>query len=72
MSLTDVTPAEIAPADLADDAVALVRRWLAESRSEPVDAAATRLAGGTPPSEPTMIDAPSTKASRAPGFEAAS
>ena len=30
MSLTDVTPAEIAPADLADDAVALVRRWLAE------------------------------------------
>lgn len=45
MSLTDVTPAEIAPADLADDAVALVRRWLAESRSEPVDAAATRLAG---------------------------
>ncbi|MGC0369792.1 bifunctional proline dehydrogenase/L-glutamate gamma-semialdehyde dehydrogenase [Microbacterium sp. SLBN-111] len=45
MSLTDVTRSEVAPADLADDAVALVRRWLAESRNEPVDAAATRLAG---------------------------
>jgi RHH-type proline utilization regulon transcriptional repressor/proline dehydrogenase/delta 1-pyrroline-5-carboxylate dehydrogenase len=45
MSLTDVVPTDVAPADLADDAVALVRRWLVESRSEPVDAAATRLAG---------------------------
>jgi RHH-type proline utilization regulon transcriptional repressor/proline dehydrogenase/delta 1-pyrroline-5-carboxylate dehydrogenase len=45
MSLTDVTRSEVAPADLADEAVALVRRWLAESRDEPVDAAATRLAG---------------------------
>ncbi|GAA5146834.1 bifunctional proline dehydrogenase/L-glutamate gamma-semialdehyde dehydrogenase [Microbacterium pseudoresistens] len=30
---------------LADDAVALVQRWLAESRDVPVDAAAERLAG---------------------------
>ncbi|RWR16304.1 aldehyde dehydrogenase family protein [Microbacterium enclense] len=45
MSLTDIAPAEVVPADLADDAIALVRRWLDESRSEPVDAAATRLAG---------------------------
>lgn len=30
---------------LADDAVALVRRWLVESREVPVDAAAQRLAG---------------------------
>lgn len=32
-------------ADLADDAVALVQRWLVESREVPVDAAARRLAG---------------------------
>ncbi|WP_309128201.1 bifunctional proline dehydrogenase/L-glutamate gamma-semialdehyde dehydrogenase [Microbacterium sp.] len=32
-------------AALADDAVALVRRWLAESRDIPVDVAAQRLAG---------------------------
>ncbi|MDR6867143.1 RHH-type proline utilization regulon transcriptional repressor/proline dehydrogenase/delta 1-pyrroline-5-carboxylate dehydrogenase [Microbacterium resistens] len=32
-------------AALADDAVALVRRWLVESREVPVDAAAQRLAG---------------------------
>ncbi|MFC9984902.1 hypothetical protein, partial [Microbacterium keratanolyticum] len=31
--------------DLADDAVALVRQWLVESRKVPVDAAAERLAG---------------------------
>ncbi|MDT0158194.1 bifunctional proline dehydrogenase/L-glutamate gamma-semialdehyde dehydrogenase [Microbacterium sp. ARD32] len=30
---------------LADDAVALVRKWLVESREVPVDAAGTRLAG---------------------------
>ncbi|MGO2110915.1 MAG: proline dehydrogenase family protein, partial [Pseudoclavibacter sp.] len=30
---------------LADEAIALVRTWLDESRSEPVDAAARRLAG---------------------------
>ncbi|WP_309065601.1 bifunctional proline dehydrogenase/L-glutamate gamma-semialdehyde dehydrogenase [Microbacterium sp.] len=46
--MTDIAPlstpsAELA--DLADDAVALVRRWLAESRDVPVDAAAQRLAG---------------------------
>lgn len=45
MSLTDVAPAAVAPADLAEEAIALVRRWLSESRAEPVDAAATRLAG---------------------------
>ncbi|MFB7250105.1 bifunctional proline dehydrogenase/L-glutamate gamma-semialdehyde dehydrogenase [Microbacterium sp. NPDC056234] len=32
-------------ADLADDAVALVKRWLVESRDVPVDAAGERLAG---------------------------
>src|SRR5690606_21152384 len=32
-------------ADLADDAVALVRQWLVESREIPVDAAGQRLAG---------------------------
>ena len=32
-------------ADLADDAVALVRTWLVESREVPVDAAGERLAG---------------------------
>ncbi|MHC3000627.1 bifunctional proline dehydrogenase/L-glutamate gamma-semialdehyde dehydrogenase [Microbacterium sp. HJ5] len=37
------TSADIAA--LADDAVALVERWLAESRDVPVDAAAKRLAG---------------------------
>lgn len=58
MSLTDVpdttsgtTPAPrpahglVSPHELADEAIALVRRWLAESRDEPVDAAAERLAG---------------------------
>ena len=47
MSLTDVprAAAPVAPADLADEAIALVRRWLVESRSEPVDASAQRLAG---------------------------
>ncbi len=53
MSLTDVpdttsgtTPAAlVAPHELADEAIALVRRWLTESRDEPVDAAAQRLAG---------------------------
>jgi RHH-type proline utilization regulon transcriptional repressor/proline dehydrogenase/delta 1-pyrroline-5-carboxylate dehydrogenase len=38
-------PAEVRPADLADDAIALVRRWLEASRAEPVDASARRLAG---------------------------
>ncbi len=58
MSLTDVpdttsgtTPAPpspqelVSPAELADEAIALVRRWLAESREEPVDVSAQRLAG---------------------------
>ncbi|MCI9858928.1 bifunctional proline dehydrogenase/L-glutamate gamma-semialdehyde dehydrogenase [Microbacterium proteolyticum] len=35
----------VAPAALADEAIALVRRWLAESREEPVDVSAERLAG---------------------------
>ena len=44
------TPAPLADsrtelAGLADDAVALVRRWLVESRDIPVDVAAQRLAG---------------------------
>ena len=37
------SPAELA--ELADDAVALVRQWLIESREIPVDKAAERLAG---------------------------
>ncbi|MEX0153240.1 bifunctional proline dehydrogenase/L-glutamate gamma-semialdehyde dehydrogenase [Microbacterium sp. LMI1-1-1.1] len=52
MSLTDVprttagaAPALVSPSELADEAIALVRRWLVESRDEPVDAAAQRLAG---------------------------
>ncbi len=45
MTATDSRPALIAPADLADDAVALVRRWLEDSRAEPVDRSAQRLAG---------------------------
>ncbi|GAA3939237.1 bifunctional proline dehydrogenase/L-glutamate gamma-semialdehyde dehydrogenase [Microbacterium soli] len=32
-------------ADLADDAIALVRKWLVDSREVPVDAAGARLAG---------------------------
>lgn len=35
----------ISPADLADEAVDLVRTWLDAARDEPVDAAAQRLAG---------------------------
>jgi len=51
MSLTDqhvpvaAPAAPVDPHELADEAIALVRRWLAESRDEPVDAAAQRLAG---------------------------
>lgn len=33
------------PGDLAEEAIALVRRWLAEGAKVPVDAAATQLAG---------------------------
>lgn len=33
------------PADVAEDVIALVRRWLTEASSYPVDAAAARLAG---------------------------
>jgi len=40
-----VAPADVRPADLADDAIALVRQWLEQSRAEPVDASAERLAG---------------------------
>lgn len=36
---------EVRPQDLADEAVALVRRWLAEAKRYPVDPAAARLAG---------------------------
>ncbi|WP_193597010.1 bifunctional proline dehydrogenase/L-glutamate gamma-semialdehyde dehydrogenase [Microbacterium sp. YJN-G] len=45
---TSVPSAEASVSDLAalaDDAVALVRRWLVESRAIPVDAAGQRLAG---------------------------
>lgn len=40
-----VAPTDIRLADLADDAVELVRRWLEASRAEKVDASAERLAG---------------------------
>ncbi|GAA2173759.1 bifunctional proline dehydrogenase/L-glutamate gamma-semialdehyde dehydrogenase [Agrococcus versicolor] len=47
--MTTTQPRTDRPADevagLADEAIALVRRWLDESRHEPVDAAASRLAG---------------------------
>ncbi|NLG44893.1 MAG: 1-pyrroline-5-carboxylate dehydrogenase, partial [Gordonia sp.] len=36
---------QVRPQDLADDAVALVQRWLAEAEQYPVDAAAARLTG---------------------------
>jgi RHH-type proline utilization regulon transcriptional repressor/proline dehydrogenase/delta 1-pyrroline-5-carboxylate dehydrogenase len=36
---------EVRPQDLADEVIALVRRWLDESAKQPVDAAAERLAG---------------------------
>ncbi|MDJ1114784.1 bifunctional proline dehydrogenase/L-glutamate gamma-semialdehyde dehydrogenase [Microbacterium dauci] len=42
--MTD-TDTDVTPAELADEAVALVRTWLEQSRDEPVDAAAERLAG---------------------------
>ncbi|ANY07663.1 bifunctional proline dehydrogenase/L-glutamate gamma-semialdehyde dehydrogenase [Pseudonocardia sp. HH130630-07] len=42
---TDRPTAVVIDEALADDAVALVRRWLENSRSEPVDASAQRLAG---------------------------
>ncbi|WP_323960436.1 aldehyde dehydrogenase family protein [Arthrobacter sp. JZ12] len=35
----------VRPGDLAEEAIALVRRWLAEGAKVPVDAAATQLAG---------------------------
>jgi RHH-type proline utilization regulon transcriptional repressor/proline dehydrogenase/delta 1-pyrroline-5-carboxylate dehydrogenase len=43
---------------LADDAVALVRTWLEESREVPTDAAAQRLAGVL--GDPTSRSASST------------
>jgi len=45
VTTSDIEDALISPHDLADDAIALVRRWLAESRDEPVDGSAQRLAG---------------------------
>ncbi len=42
----DTSPSALArPQDLADDAIALVRRWLAEAAAIPADASAARLAG---------------------------
>ncbi|MFD5599520.1 proline dehydrogenase family protein [Leucobacter sp. NPDC058333] len=41
-----MTPAQnIRPQDLADETIALVRRWLAEAAAVPADASAARLAG---------------------------
>jgi RHH-type proline utilization regulon transcriptional repressor/proline dehydrogenase/delta 1-pyrroline-5-carboxylate dehydrogenase len=40
-----IVPADITPAALADEAIALVREWLVAARDEPVDASAERLAG---------------------------
>jgi RHH-type proline utilization regulon transcriptional repressor/proline dehydrogenase/delta 1-pyrroline-5-carboxylate dehydrogenase len=45
MTLTDSRSDLVAPADLADDAIALVREWLVAARDEPADASAQRLAG---------------------------
>ncbi|MDQ1135891.1 RHH-type proline utilization regulon transcriptional repressor/proline dehydrogenase/delta 1-pyrroline-5-carboxylate dehydrogenase [Microbacterium sp. SORGH_AS 1204] len=47
MSLTeqDITYSLVSPHELADEAIALVQRWLVESRDEPVDVSAQRLAG---------------------------
>ena len=43
--MTSTAPSDSDLSALADDAVALVRRWLVESREVPVDAAGQRLAG---------------------------
>ncbi|MEJ6488518.1 bifunctional proline dehydrogenase/L-glutamate gamma-semialdehyde dehydrogenase [Leucobacter sp. USCH14] len=48
------TAHDVRPQDLADEAIALVRRWLAEAASVPADAAATRLAGVL--SDPNGLD----------------
>ncbi len=46
MSMSHIEPRiDETPADLADQAIATVRRWLAESASIPPDASAERLAG---------------------------
>ncbi|MDQ1550633.1 MAG: RHH-type transcriptional regulator, proline utilization regulon repressor / proline dehydrogenase, partial [Actinomycetota bacterium] len=46
MSMSSVKPGiEGAPTELADEAVATVRRWLTESASIPADTSAQRLAG---------------------------
>ncbi|TFV85341.1 aldehyde dehydrogenase family protein [Microbacterium sp. dk485] len=45
MTLTDSPPHAVAPADLADEAIALVRAWLEAARDQPADVSAQRLAG---------------------------
>ena len=45
MSTVALTATHIRPQDLADDAIALVRRWLTEAAEVPADASAERLAG---------------------------
>ena len=43
--MTSTTDPNVRPQQLADDAIALVRRWLAEAAEVPADASAARLAG---------------------------
>jgi len=45
VSTVALTATHIRPQDLADDAIALVRRWLTEAAEVPADASAERLAG---------------------------
>ncbi|KAA9151879.1 aldehyde dehydrogenase family protein [Microbacterium lushaniae] len=45
MSLADSPLRAVAPADLAEEAVALVREWLEAARDQPADVSAQRLAG---------------------------
>ncbi|WP_309082397.1 bifunctional proline dehydrogenase/L-glutamate gamma-semialdehyde dehydrogenase [Zhihengliuella sp.] len=44
-STPDAATDSVRPQDLADEAIALVRRWLSEAANHPVDPAAARLAG---------------------------
>ncbi|GHD06584.1 proline dehydrogenase family protein [Zhihengliuella salsuginis] len=44
-SIPEAAAQQVRPQDLADEAIALVRRWLTEASTIPVDTAAQRLAG---------------------------
>ncbi len=43
--MSSTTDPNVRPQQLAEEAIALVRRWLAEAAEIPADASAARLAG---------------------------